>query len=361
MMKDSDRRFQFELLHGVARTFALTIPQLPAELVDVVANAYLLCRIADTIEDETGIDTAQKCALAEQFIDVVAGQASAEDFAQRFTSMLSARRLPAEKQLIQHASRVVGITHEFNTAQQAALTSCVTVMSKGMVYYQANASLGGLLSMNQFNNYCYHVAGVVGEMLTALWCEAVPEMMPHQDRLQQLAVSFAQGLQMTNVLKDIWEDYRRGVCWLPRDIFKQAGFNLDHLAERHQSEAFERGMKQLIQISRAHLDNAVAYLELVPPRQTGIRKFCLWAIAMALLTMANIYRRPNFDSGDQVKISRFSVLSVIGVSRFVVSSQRLSEYFLNFCARRLPTPATVEVNTQHADIQNWFSRQSARA
>ena len=52
-----------QLLEGVSRTFALTIPQLPAVLAPVVANAYLLCRIQDTIEDEPTLDVASKRLL----------------------------------------------------------------------------------------------------------------------------------------------------------------------------------------------------------------------------------------------------------------------------------------------------------
>ena len=43
---------QQEHLAKVSRTFALTIPLLPTELIDYISNAYLLCRIADTIEDD---------------------------------------------------------------------------------------------------------------------------------------------------------------------------------------------------------------------------------------------------------------------------------------------------------------------
>jgi farnesyl-diphosphate farnesyltransferase len=44
--------YQARILPEVSRTFALTIPQLDVRLRTVIANAYLLCRIADTIEDE---------------------------------------------------------------------------------------------------------------------------------------------------------------------------------------------------------------------------------------------------------------------------------------------------------------------
>ena len=47
-----DLAYQAKILPLVSRTFALTIPQLTLELVDVVGNAYLLCRLADTIEDD---------------------------------------------------------------------------------------------------------------------------------------------------------------------------------------------------------------------------------------------------------------------------------------------------------------------
>lgn len=64
-LSESDKAFQQRMLEGVARTFALTIPQLPPALADVVANAYLLCRIADTLEDETAVRAVEKPALAK--------------------------------------------------------------------------------------------------------------------------------------------------------------------------------------------------------------------------------------------------------------------------------------------------------
>ncbi|MDM8569467.1 squalene/phytoene synthase family protein, partial [Thiotrichales bacterium HSG1] len=56
----SDEDYQNYILPGVSRTFALTIPQLPPDLCKVVSNGYLLCRIADTIEDEPNLTFIQK-------------------------------------------------------------------------------------------------------------------------------------------------------------------------------------------------------------------------------------------------------------------------------------------------------------
>ena len=57
-MTDRDLAYQAAMLQCVSRTFALTIPQLPGALRDVVGNAYLLCRIVDTIEDEPTLSAA---------------------------------------------------------------------------------------------------------------------------------------------------------------------------------------------------------------------------------------------------------------------------------------------------------------
>ncbi len=64
----SDDDFQSDMLKGVSRTFALTIPQLPEALCRVVSNAYLLCRIVDTIEDEPALSGARKSYFCEQFL-----------------------------------------------------------------------------------------------------------------------------------------------------------------------------------------------------------------------------------------------------------------------------------------------------
>src|SRR4029079_4775149 len=55
-----DLAYQAHILPGVSRTLALTIPVLPERLAQVMTNAYLLCRLADTIEDDVGLDATQK-------------------------------------------------------------------------------------------------------------------------------------------------------------------------------------------------------------------------------------------------------------------------------------------------------------
>ncbi len=356
-LSEADRQFQYELLQGVARTFALSIPELPQPLADVIANAYLLCRIADTIEDEPAIPIATKCQLAAQFVELLATKADATKFTQQFLSLLSEQRLAAEKRLINESAHVIAITHSFTAIQQATLLRCVRIMSQGMVYYQFHACPGGIKTIRAFDNYCYHVAGVVGEMLTELCCEYSPELASRRDELLSLSVSFGQALQMTNILRDIWEDYARGVCWLPRELFSRAGFNLDQLPDHAATVSYSIGLCQMIALCNKHMDNAITYTLQIPKDQSGLRRFCFSAIGMAILTLNKIYRRQDFNSATQIKISKASVLMIMVFGQLACGSNTLIRVLLKFWRRKLPVELRADTDTTHHHIEEWFNQQ----
>lgn len=334
--RTADEALDAHLLEGVSRTFALTIPQLPAALRDVVTNAYLLCRIIDTIEDEAALSAADKRRFCTTFAEVVAGQASAEDFAAGLAPRLSEHTPAAEHELIRETPRVIARTLSFNPAQQDALRECVRIMGDGMAAFQEARTGAGLANVPEMDRYCYYVAGVVGEMLTRLFCDYSPEIARQRDALMRLAVSFGQGLQMTNILKDIWEDRRRGACWLPQDVFRENGYDLARLEPGSYSAGFGRAMDRLVGIAHAHLRNALRYTLLIPREETQIRHFCLWAIGMAVLTLRKIEQNRAFTQGDQVKISRRSVKLVIAASRLSVKNDAMLKTLFALAAAGLP-------------------------
>ena len=215
-----DLQYQAQILPGVSRTFALTIPVLPGRLGEVVTNAYLLCRLADTIEDDVALDNEQKSEFHRRFVAVVEGREDAESFAFALSPLLSDRVLPDERDLVVNVAKVIRVTHGLTAKEQEALTRCVKIMCAGMPEFQRNRSLRGLRDLDEMGAYCYVVAGVVGEMLTELFCVHSPEIREKREELMRLAVSFGQGLQMTNILKDIWDDRQADTCWLPRSVFR---------------------------------------------------------------------------------------------------------------------------------------------
>lgn len=334
----SDHALQAILLEGVSRTFALTIPQLPEALHHLVANAYLLCRIVDTIEDEVSLTAEQKLAFCFGFINVLKGMQQAEIFAIELAQLLSEQTIDAEHTLINVMPRVIAITHSFDQQQQHALISCVEIMAQGMPVFQALDLQGGLATMKDMDDYCYYVAGCVGEMLAKLFCHYSSEIAEHEQDLLSLSVSFGQGLQMTNILKDIWDDAERGVCWLPQDIFTETGFDLKTLTPDTNEPNFKLGMEHLISIAHGHLQNALTYTQMLPNHETGIRNFCLWAIGMAVLSLQKIKQNLDFKQSNQVKISRNSVKATIISTRLIGRSNSLLRLLFNFAARGLHAP-----------------------
>ncbi|MDQ3565667.1 MAG: phytoene/squalene synthase family protein [Pseudomonadota bacterium] len=331
-----DHAYQTHILQGVSRTFALTIPALPPELCRVVGNAYLLCRVADVVEDDNQLRPTQQRYFSDQFVSVVEGTEAAERFALELYPLLSAATPEPERDLIRNTVRVIRVTHGFNARQRQALARCVRIMAQGMADYQQRESLDGLPDLPALDDYCYYVAGVVGEMLTELFCDYSPEINTQREDLMRLAVSFGQGLQMTNILKDIWEDSKRGACWLPRDLFLARGVTLRDNIPGACDAGFGDGLAQLIGIAKAHLDNALTYTLIIPGHEPGIRKFCLWALGMAILSLRKLNKHRDFSAGSQVKISRRSVKLTVGISNLLVTQDRFLRALMNILTRALP-------------------------
>jgi farnesyl-diphosphate farnesyltransferase len=339
----SDAAYQDRILPHVSRTFALTIPQLPPRLRTAVTNAYLLCRIADTVEDEPALSASETLAFLQRFKAVVAGRALPSELARELGARLSERTLPAERDLVSNMDGVIRVTAGLDEQSRAAIERCVELMCYGMPRFQHNASLHGLPRSSDLDAYCYYVAGVVGEMLTELFCSYSAAIARHRQAMQELAASFAQGLQMTNILKDVWEDRSRGACWLPQEVFARHGFDVERLSAERYDSRFTAGMEELIGVAHAHLRNALAFTLLIPGRETGIRRFCLWAIGLAVLTLRKIQSHPQYTSGTEVKVSRRSVAMTRVLTNLTVRSDWLLTRLFEAAAHGLPLAPPSEV------------------
>lgn len=326
--------YQKQILPGVSRTFALTIPQLPDLLRGPVTNGYLLCRIADTIEDDAQLTVEDKEYFLEQFVSVVAGLQEPQQLAEKLAPQLAPQTLPKERELIVNMGQVIAYTRALPDAKRAALERCIQIMAPGMHQFEHEASLAGLATLADLDRYCYVVAGVVGEMLTDLFCDYSPKIKAQRENLWTLATSFGQGLQMTNILKDVWEDHSRGICWLPRDVFAKYGFDLSHLSVNTHAPQFARGMQDLIAVALTHLNNALAYIQLLPSEEVGMRRFCIWAINLAGLTLGNIQHCLSFKSGREVKVSRRMLKATIIASNLCIRRNGLLKKLFQLATTR---------------------------
>jgi farnesyl-diphosphate farnesyltransferase len=332
----SDEVYQDQILPHVSRTFALTIPQLPPALSIPVTSAYLLCRIADTIEDEPALSAPETLAFLQRFSAVAGGIGDPKALARDLEHRLSDRTLPTERDLVSNMDRVVRVTANLGEAQHAAIQRCVELMCYGMPRFQFNASVKGLPKSSDLDDYCYYVAGVVGEMLTDLFCDYSADIERRRAALVALAASFAQGLQMTNILKDVWEDRGRGACWLPQDVFTRHGVDLAQVSNEINDPRFSAGMTELVAVAHAHLRNALDYTLLIPGKEKGIRRFCLWAIGLAVLTLRKIAHNPGFTAGAQVKVSRTAVSMTMLMTNTFIGNDWMLRRLFSAAARGLP-------------------------
>lgn len=101
-----------------------------------------------------------------------------------------------------------------------------------------------LQTFSELEEYCYLVASVVGLMMCRVFGVNRPEAYPR-------AVEMGVAMQLTNILRDIAEDWQRGRVYLPADELHNAGIDLKDILLRdgYQSDAWCDFMKN--QVDRA--------------------------------------------------------------------------------------------------------------
>lgn len=311
-----DIAYQKAILGSVSRTFALTIPLLPPPIEIVVGNTYLLCRIVDTIEDAAEISPTEKQGLSKLFLDAVLGTIPEESFVIPCLEALKGYSNMDELDLIAHTPTILSILRTFPNQEQAAISRCVAIMSEGMSHFHLRQTPAGLQDLAEFEQYCYVVAGVVGELLTTIFSHHSPEFAQRIHGKEALALAFGQALQMTNILKDSPEDHARGVSWKPTQM--------------SQSE--------LLKIAYEKLQDSLHYITLIPKKEVGMRRFCFLAFGLAVMTLEKIAASQEFSDKTVVKLSRKTVWLFYGFTKFAANNDFFIKSFFyasSGCLRRL--------------------------
>ncbi len=332
---DSALVFQAQMLQRVSRTYAMTIPRLPPGLRETVANAYLLCRIADIIEDEPSFDASRKQALLGDFLAAAAGQGDADAHAAKLSRLLSGATPSSERELAASFGRIAAVTRGFSPAQQQAIARCLKTMAVGMTEFQRRDASKGLASMAELDRYCYHVAGVVAEMLVELFGEHAATIKERRSALLALAPSYGQGLQMTNILHDIWSDLGQGVCWLPRERF--CCQDLAALVTDDRRPGFSAALDELFKAASEHLWRGLDFVLLIPRRETGIRRHLLLTLALAASNLHHLHRSPDFRAGQSIAPPRGAI--ALGVaSHALAGADCCARMLLRVLLRDFPAP-----------------------
>jgi farnesyl-diphosphate farnesyltransferase len=361
-------------LSAVSRTFALNIPVLPAPLDLVVSVAYLLCRIADTIEDETEGSAAERRPLLVEFARLCElppeWRPASVVFARTARRHLRPTAPSAEIRLLRGTPLVVRALSELEASARPAIARCLRVMTGGMSELMAiqptngrapvpsrgegtfagtvdgpvpsrikgpvPSRVEGLADLDQTLTYCYYVAGVVGEMLTELFAGFSPRVKARSSELMARAPAFGRALQLTNILRDAREDLDQGRCFLPRREMAKQGLTPETLLRpelRRQAVAF---FDELIEVARRDADVALEYALAIPPEEQGIRLFCLWPLFFAVLTLRELSGNPAVLEPTPVKIGRDAVQRVMTVTRSMVRNDEQLRAYYHLCTSQAP-------------------------
>lgn len=312
---EEDWAFCKQALAEVSRTFSRPIAMLPGKLEVAVTLGYLLCRIADTVEDHPNVDSEVRDRLFPMFLDVLEKGVDAAELEQEFG------RIPGDDPELSLARRtrvVMRVFHAQSERTQAACREWVSEMARGMSLYshrvKGDDGFIALHTTADLERYCYYVAGTVGHLLTDLFLEELGESKESELglRLREDAESFASGLQMVNILKDVTDDRERSWSFVPRTAVARQGIGISELCDVKVRARAHAAVAPLFDIAQSHLDGAMRYALSIPKSQVGIRLFCLLPLWMAARTL--VVARGNdamFTSGKPVKISREEVESLI--------------------------------------------------
>jgi farnesyl-diphosphate farnesyltransferase len=208
-----------ELLRKTSRTFGLAIPLLPEPTRTEVQIAYLLFRIIDTFEDAIHWGPVRRATAIKDFVDLL-DQPPGEEA--RLMANECARHPPVDRaeylELLDEIPLVLEELQLLRPEARQQIRTHVARTARGMTASISRINGTGTLqlqTLQDLRDYCYVVAGIVGEMLTELYLIDRPLLQPIAPDLRARAPHFGEGLQLVNILKDAGPDGSEGRIYLP--------------------------------------------------------------------------------------------------------------------------------------------------
>jgi farnesyl-diphosphate farnesyltransferase len=312
-----------EMLPKVSRTFAVNIGELQGDIFRAVLIGYLLFRMADTFEDNVHQDERGKIADLTDFSELFQGN---RDLDQRLKLYESLRfrweEHSYEKNLIENGSAVLRCYFDLPQLYRGIIDPLLVETSRGMAEFQrrkleSKSTIFQLRDIGELENYCYYVAGVVGIMLTKVFCQKA-RIRERKRQLEALQVDFGLALQLINVVKDYEKDIARGWCYIPSTITKC--YSIDPNTMDTLSAYQRRGIvDEMVAHVVRYLDSALRYIQLLPLNERSIRKFCILPFVMGYRTLVTVVQMAGS------KISREEVATIVEKSAYYAESNHTLE------------------------------------
>jgi phytoene synthase len=114
-------------------------------------------------------------------------------------------------------------------------------------------------TMEQLEDYCYLVAGTVGEMLLPVLHDAPDESVV------QAGIRLGKAMQIVNIVRDVGEDRLRGRRYLPLDWMQEANYSVDSFERGLVDDSFRTLIDNLEALARSWFREGLQGIESYPP------------------------------------------------------------------------------------------------
>ncbi|KAG4301891.1 hypothetical protein PCK1_001867 [Pneumocystis canis] len=372
----SSRRRCYTLLIATSRSFSRVIQELQQPLREAVMVFYLVLRGLDTIEDDMTLPSIRKAELLRSF------HAQIPSYKSYWTELTARDRTLLEnfdavadeflalssdvQSVIQSATRIMGSamadfviqqTQNVTNNNNAINNEPISIKSSDHVdrinnadNTSLNSSCNGLATIEEYNRYCYYVAGLVGEGLTRLFSLLGTER--ETSILTENSVTMGLFLQKTNIIRDYREDFTERRIFWPRDVLiKYVDTYSDLLLPENHEKALHC-LSELVCDALSHVPGCLYYLCSLEDR--SIFNFCAIPQTMAIATLALVFRNINVFRRN-VKISRGEAYLLI---RRTTDKYSLCNIFLKYVRiiHRKNTPSDpnfLKISIACSKIEQW--------
>ena len=275
--KLNDRAFCYAALNQVSRSFAVVIQQLPYELRDPVCVFYLVLRGLDSVEDDMTYAEDKRLPLLRTFHEKcrqngwkIEGVGDSDDY----------------RVLLANFNKVIKVFKSLKPEYQDVIANICEKMGNGMADYASRK----VVTLNDYDDYCYYVAGLVGIGLSNLFYASGLESHELGENFE-LANSMGLLLQKTNISRDYYEDLNLGRSFWPKEIWGKYTDRLDELQKNPESPESLACINELVTDALQHVSNCIMYLNMIQDPQ--VFRFCAIPQVMAMATLAKIYNNPD--------------------------------------------------------------------
>ena len=328
---DIDRHTR-SILPLVSRTFALGIKLLPSRLEMPVRLGYLLCRIADTVEDDLALAPSRKAELLDQFMLCFDDPLRADAYGEVIHELTTSDDYV---DLVAATGEVFTLFRALDKPTRDILHKWIAEMVRGMRRFVVEHPAGiRIATVKEFHEYCYFVAGTVGHLLTDLWHQHSTAVDARAyGKLLDDCEPFGEALQSVNILKDIaWDAEHENSIYVPSELLATHGSTHDHiLLDGHRAKN-RAALVPLFSIAHDDIERSLRYIENLPLTAVRIRLFCVLPILFAVATMREIEKsEAMLVPGGAVKISRTEVKALM----LAASTSTLTNYSLRWLVDRV--------------------------